>query len=64
MPRPTKTSPAEVIKLAKAKYPGKAIKYLVLTHHHNDHSGGIRAFAAEGATLVVPAQTRPISKRS
>jgi glyoxylase-like metal-dependent hydrolase (beta-lactamase superfamily II) len=43
-----------VIDAAKAKYPGKAIKYLVLTHHHMDHTGGMRAFAAEGATVVVP----------
>jgi len=38
---------------AKAKYPGKAVKYLVLTHHHMDHVGGLRAYAAAGATLVV-----------
>jgi glyoxylase-like metal-dependent hydrolase (beta-lactamase superfamily II) len=31
---------------------GKPIKYLVVTHHHDDHSGGARAFMAEGATLV------------
>ncbi len=43
-----------VIDAAKAKYPGKPIKYLVLTHHHMDHTGGMRAFAAEGATVVVP----------
>src|SRR5262245_50075364 len=47
----------EVIKLAKAKYPGKPIKTLVLTHHHMDHTGGMRTFAAEGATVVVPAPT-------
>jgi glyoxylase-like metal-dependent hydrolase (beta-lactamase superfamily II) len=45
---------AEVIKLAKAKYPGKPIKSLVLTHHHMDHTGGMRTFAAEGATVIVP----------
>jgi glyoxylase-like metal-dependent hydrolase (beta-lactamase superfamily II) len=44
-----------VIDAAKAKYPGKAIKYIVLTHHHMDHTGGMRAFAAEGATVIVPA---------
>jgi glyoxylase-like metal-dependent hydrolase (beta-lactamase superfamily II) len=44
-----------VIDAAKAKYPGKPIKTLILTHHHMDHTGGMRAFAAEGATIVVPA---------
>jgi glyoxylase-like metal-dependent hydrolase (beta-lactamase superfamily II) len=48
----------EVIKLAKAKYPGKPIKSLVLTHHHMDHTGGMRTFAAEGATVIVPAPDR------
>lgn len=42
-----------VIALAKQKYPGKPFRYLVLTHHHIDHSGGLRAYAAEGATVVV-----------
>ncbi len=42
-----------VIDLAKAKYPGKPIKTLVLTHHHNDHAGGTRAFVAEGAQVIV-----------
>ena len=37
----------------KAKYPEKPIRYLVLTHHHMDHAGGLRAYAAQGATLVV-----------
>jgi len=43
-----------VIDQAKKKYPGKPIKTLVLTHHHMDHTGGVRAFAAEGATVIVP----------
>jgi glyoxylase-like metal-dependent hydrolase (beta-lactamase superfamily II) len=47
-----------VIDAAKAKYPGKPIKYLVLTHHHMDHTGGMRAFVAEGATVYVPAQDK------
>jgi hypothetical protein len=28
---------------------GKPIKYLVLTHHHMDHTGGMRTYVAEGA---------------
>jgi glyoxylase-like metal-dependent hydrolase (beta-lactamase superfamily II) len=43
------------IDAAKAKYPGKPIKYLVLTHHHMDHTGGMRTFVAEGANIIVPA---------
>jgi glyoxylase-like metal-dependent hydrolase (beta-lactamase superfamily II) len=38
---------------AKKKYPNKPIRYLVMTHHHMDHSGGIRGYVAQGATLVV-----------
>src|SRR6266481_5673808 len=43
-----------VIDEAKKKYPGKPIKYLVLTHHHMDHTGGTRTYIAEGATVIVP----------
>ncbi len=42
------------IDAAKKKYPGKPIKYLILTHHHMDHTGGMRTYVAEGATVVVP----------
>jgi glyoxylase-like metal-dependent hydrolase (beta-lactamase superfamily II) len=42
-----------VLDAARAKYPGKPVKVLVLTHHHMDHAGGLRAYLAQGATLVV-----------
>jgi len=42
-----------VIEAAKARFPGKPISYVVMTHHHMDHSGGLRAFVADGATVVV-----------
>ena len=38
---------------AKKRYPNKPIRYLVMTHHHMDHSGGMRGYLAQGATLVV-----------
>jgi Metallo-beta-lactamase superfamily len=43
-----------VIDAAKAKYPGKPIKYLILTHQHMDHTGGMRTYVADGATVIVP----------
>jgi hypothetical protein len=33
------------ISAARGKYVRKPVKYLVLTHHHMDHAGGIRAYA-------------------
>jgi glyoxylase-like metal-dependent hydrolase (beta-lactamase superfamily II) len=39
---------AEVKQLA----PDKPIKYLINTHHHFDHSGGVRTYVAEGATII------------
>ena len=53
-----KASRSWVIDAAKEKYPGKPIKALVLTHHHMDHTGGMRAFVAEGAKVYVPAQDK------
>lgn len=41
------------LQLARQKYGNKPIKYLVLSHHHVDHVGGMRTFIAEGATVVV-----------
>ncbi len=41
-----------VIAKAKEVIPGKAIRYLVTTHHHWDHLGGIRTAIDEGATIV------------
>jgi glyoxylase-like metal-dependent hydrolase (beta-lactamase superfamily II) len=41
------------IRTAQARYGQKPVRYLVLTHHHMDHAGGLRAYMAQGATLVV-----------
>jgi glyoxylase-like metal-dependent hydrolase (beta-lactamase superfamily II) len=42
---------AEVHKLV----PNKPIRYVVNTHNHFDHLGGVRAAAAEGITVIAPA---------
>jgi glyoxylase-like metal-dependent hydrolase (beta-lactamase superfamily II) len=41
-----------VIAEAKRLIPNKPIKYVVNTHPHIDHSGGLRAFVAEGTTIL------------
>ena len=51
-----------VMKAVEEKIPGKPIKYLVLTHFHIDHSGGIRAYAAKGATIVTQEGIVPFVK--
>ena len=41
-----------VIAEAKRLIPNKPIKYVINTHSHIDHSGGLRAFVAEGSTIL------------
>jgi glyoxylase-like metal-dependent hydrolase (beta-lactamase superfamily II) len=52
-----------VIAAAKKLIPNKPIRYLVNTHHHWDHAGGIRAFAAEGATIVTHESNKDFYER-
>jgi glyoxylase-like metal-dependent hydrolase (beta-lactamase superfamily II) len=49
---------------AKKLVPNKPIKYLVNTHHHFDHSSGVRAYAAEGVTIVTHELNRPYFERA
>jgi len=41
-----------VIDAVKKTIPNKPIKFVVVTHHHFDHSGGVRACVANGSTIV------------
>jgi glyoxylase-like metal-dependent hydrolase (beta-lactamase superfamily II) len=41
-----------VIVEIKRVIPNKPIRYLVTTHHHFDHIGGVRNYVAEGSTVV------------
>ena len=47
-----------VLAEARSLAPGKPVKYVVASHHHFDHSGGLRAFASEGVTVVTHDSSR------
>jgi glyoxylase-like metal-dependent hydrolase (beta-lactamase superfamily II) len=52
-----------IIAEAKRLIPNKPIKYVVNTHHHIDHSSGLRPFVAEGATIVTHEINKPYFER-
>ncbi|HEX6185002.1 MAG TPA: MBL fold metallo-hydrolase [Pyrinomonadaceae bacterium] len=44
--------PKPTINKAREMFPAKPVKYVVVTHYHDDHSGGLRSYIAEGVTVV------------
>jgi glyoxylase-like metal-dependent hydrolase (beta-lactamase superfamily II) len=34
--------------------PGKSVRYVVVTHHHGDHTGGLKTWVEVGVTLLAP----------
>jgi glyoxylase-like metal-dependent hydrolase (beta-lactamase superfamily II) len=53
-----------VIDAVKALAPGKPIRFVVNSHHHFDHAGGLRTAVAEGATVVTQAANLPYFERA
>ena len=52
-----------VIAAVKRNIPRKPIRYVVNTHHHFDHSGGLRACVAEGATILTDERNKDYFQR-
>jgi glyoxylase-like metal-dependent hydrolase (beta-lactamase superfamily II) len=50
----------EVLGHIRETVPDKPIRYLLTTHHHSDHTGGIRGYVAEGATVVTHANNEEV----
>lgn len=48
----------------KRLVPNKPIRYLVNTHAHFDHAGGVRAFAAEGITILTHEVNKPFLEKT
>jgi glyoxylase-like metal-dependent hydrolase (beta-lactamase superfamily II) len=53
-----------VIAEAKRLVPNKPIKYLINTHSHFDHSGGVRTYVAEGATIITQEMNVPFYQKA
>jgi len=49
---PTEARAAEAIAKVKETFPNKPIKYVIMSHIHNDHSNGVATFVAEGIPLM------------
>ena len=56
-------APAYVAEIKK-QFPNKPIRYVMVTHPHADHTGGLPVLVAEGATLVVQENSREFFERA
>jgi glyoxylase-like metal-dependent hydrolase (beta-lactamase superfamily II) len=52
-----------VVAETKKMFPNKPIRYLVNTHNHFDHLGGVRGYVAEGATVITDERNRNFYQR-
>lgn len=50
----------ETIRHIRQTVGNKPIRYLVTSHHHSDHTGGIRTYPAQGATIITDASNEAV----
>jgi glyoxylase-like metal-dependent hydrolase (beta-lactamase superfamily II) len=56
---PTPQSAADsVLDAVRRTVPGKPVRYVAFSHHHDDHGGGLRPYIAQGVTIVTTPRTR------
>jgi glyoxylase-like metal-dependent hydrolase (beta-lactamase superfamily II) len=53
-----------IVDEVKKVFPRKPIRYVVNTHPHSDHSSGLAAFVAEGATIVTQQNNQAFFERT
>ena len=51
------------IAAVKRMMPGKPIRYVVNTHHHFDHSGGLGGYVAAGIPIITHEKNKPYFER-
>jgi hypothetical protein len=49
----TEAQSTTLARVVGEQFPGKPIRYAAVTHHHFDHTGGVRGIAAQGANILV-----------
>ena len=59
----SETITAAIISEVKKAIPNKPIRYVVNSHAHADHSGGLRAAVAEGATIITHESNKPLYEK-
>ena len=52
-----------ILRRIRERIPRKPIRYITISHYHNDHSGGLGAFAEESVTVLTTPDTRDYVRR-
>ena len=57
------TTANTVMEIVRRTVPGKPIRYVTFSHHHDDHAGGLRPYVAEGISIVTTNASRRFVER-